>query len=147
MAAKQNKDTTSEKTADAAQGDVSQTTAAASAAVVLPQAGPVIAGEQASDQASPAAPEVLAPTDTKASDELAGRLDELRAPMGISDLSATLHDDAKDTPALPGYLVTDVSSVLHDGTWYHQGDEIFLIDKEAAPLLRRRNIEPSRSEQ
>lgn len=147
MASKQSKDATSEKTADAAQGDVSQTAAAAPAAVVLPQAGPVIAGEQASDQASPAASAVLAPADTKGAGELGDRLDEFRAPLGISDLSAAPLDGAKDTPALPSYLVTDVSSVLHDNTWYHQGDEIFLTDKEAAPLLRRRIIEPSRSEQ
>lgn len=144
MAAKQTKDTTSEKIADAAQVDVSQTAATAAAGVALPQAGPVTPGEQASDQISPAAPAVLAPTDIKGEGE---RLDEFHAPFGISDLSATPLDGAKDTPALPGYLVTDVSSVLHDGTWYHQDDEIFLNDKEAAPLLRRRIIEPSRSEQ
>ncbi|WP_448092487.1 hypothetical protein [Pseudomonas lini] len=146
MAAKQTKDTTSDKVADAAQGDVSQTAAAAPAAVALPQEGPVTPGEQASDQAVPAAPAVLTPADTKGSDELGGRLDEFRAPIGLSDLSAVLQDGAKDTPTLPGYLVTDVSSVLHDGIWYHQDDEIFLTDKEAAPLLRRRIIEPSRSE-
>nr|WP_263010940.1 hypothetical protein [Pseudomonas chlororaphis] len=43
-------------------------------------------------------------------------------------------------------MVTDVSSVLHDGTWYHLGDDIFLNDKDAAPLLDRRIIKPSRSE-
>ncbi|QIH08926.1 MULTISPECIES: hypothetical protein [unclassified Pseudomonas] len=47
---------------------------------------------------------------------------------------------------LPGYLVTDVSCVLHDGTWYHQGDEVFLNDKDAVPLLNRRIIKPLRSE-
>lgn len=147
MAAKQTKDTTSDKVADAARDGVNETAAAAATGVTLPQAGPVTPGEQVSDQASPAAPAVLAPSDSKGSGELSGRLDEFRAPLGISDVSAAPLDGTKDTPALPGYLVTDVSSVLHDGTWFHQGDEIFLTDKEAAPLLRRRIIEPSRSEQ
>ena len=57
--------------------------------------------------------------------------------------AAAAPGDVTGTPELPGYLVTEVSSVLHDGTWYHQGDEIFLSDKEANPLLRRRIIEPS----
>ncbi|AZE47154.1 hypothetical protein C4K04_1464 [Pseudomonas chlororaphis] len=84
-------------------------------------------------------------------DELSldGRLDEFRAPIQISGSSlgdaAALKDDATDAPELPGYLVTDVSSVLHDGTWYHLGDEIFLSDKDARPLLARRIIEPSGS--
>ncbi|MBP5951313.1 hypothetical protein [Pseudomonas sp. P42] len=147
MAAKQTKDTTSDKVADAARDGVNETAATAAAGVALPQAGPVTPGGQASDQSSPAAPAVLAPDDIKDSGELSGRLDEFRAPLGISDLSAASLGGAKETPALPGYLVTDVSSVLHDGTWFRQGDEIFLADKEAAPLLRRRIIEPSRSEQ
>ncbi|APC18550.1 hypothetical protein BLL42_23605 [Pseudomonas frederiksbergensis] len=43
---------------------------------------------------------------------------------------------------LPRYYVTDVSSVLHDGQWYHMGDDISLSDTEAGPLLQRRIIEP-----
>lgn len=146
MATKETKGTTSGKTADAAQGDVSQTAATAPAAA-LPTTPPAASGDQAGDQTAPATPAVLVPTGTNSSDELNGPLDGLRAPVGLSDVSAALQDGAKETPELPGYLVTDVSSVLHDGTWYHQDDEIFLNDKEAAPLLRRRIIEPSRSEQ
>lgn len=148
MATKETKGTTSVKTADAAQGDVSQTAATAPAAALptTPSAG---SSEQIGDQAAPAAAAaaVPVPTDTNGSDELNGPLDGLRAPVGLSDVSAALQDGAKQIPELPGYLVTDVSSVLHDGTWYHQNDEIFLNDKDAAPLLRRRIIEPSRSEQ
>lgn len=145
MATKETKGTTSGKTADAAQGDVSQTAAIAPAAA-LPPATLTASGEQTVDQATPAAPAVLGPADTSGSNELGDRLDRLRTPIGISDVSAALQDGAKETPELPGYLVTDVSSVLHDGTWYHQDDEIFLHDKDAAPLLRRRIIEPSRSD-
>ena len=145
MATKETKGTTSVKTADAAQGDVGQTAATAPAAAI-PTTPPAASGELIGDQAAPAAPAVPVPTDTNGSDELNGPLDGLRAPVGLSAVSAALQDGAKETPELPGYLVTDVSSVLHDGTWYHQDDEIFLHDKDAAPLLRRRIIEPSRSD-
>ncbi|WP_152545533.1 hypothetical protein [Pseudomonas chlororaphis] len=156
MAAKPTKGTPS--AADAALGDVSQSTAAAPAAAALPQDGPAVTGEQTGDQSAapattaPGAPDAdtataedgvnqpaaAAPTAAVPAsvDDLAGRLDEFRAPI---DLSAVLQ------PTLSGYLVTDVSSVLHDGTWYHLGDEIFLNDKEADPLLDRRIIEPSGS--
>lgn len=144
MATKETKGTTSGKTADAAQGDVTQTAAAPASA--LPKTPPAASGEQPGDKTAPAAPAVPIPTDTNGSDVLNGSLDGLRAPVGLSDVSAALQDGVKETPELPGYLVTDVSSVLHDGTWYHQDDEIFLNDKDAAPLLRRRIIEPSRSD-
>lgn len=144
MATKETKGTTSVKTADTAPGDVSQSAATAPAA--LPPTPPAALGEQTGDQAAPVAPAVPVPTDTNGSAELNGPLDGLRAPVGLSDVSAALQDGAKPPPELPGYLITDVSSVLHDGTWYHQGDEIFLNDKEAAPLLRRRIIEPFRSD-
>lgn len=75
-------------------------------------------------EAAPAAPAIPSPS--------APAADAAAAPGGVTG-----------TPELAGYLVTEVSSVLHDGTWYHQGDEIFLSDKEANPLLRRRIIEPS----
>ena len=128
MAAKkteQGQDGTSEKATDTAQGDVSQAAAVAPAAAP-PQAGPAATGEQPSDQAAPAAPAAASPN--------APAADATAAP-----------GDVTGTPELPGYLVTEVSSVLHDGTWYHQGDEIFLSDKEANPLLHRRIIEPSGS--
>lgn len=128
MAAKkteQDQGGTSEKAADVAQGDVNQTAAAAPAAAVPPQAVPAATSEQVSDQATPAAP-AIPPPSALAADAAAA------APSGVTG-----------TPELAGYLVTDVSSVLHDGTWYHQSDEIFLSDKEASPLLRRRIIEPS----
>ncbi|WP_338807135.1 hypothetical protein V8U11_09210 [Pseudomonas chlororaphis] len=152
MAAKPTKGTPS--AADAAQGDVSQTAAAAPAAAALPQTGPAATDEQAGDQAAaPATPAPGAPAadGPNASDELNldGRLDEFRAPMTISGSSpgdaADPKDDATDGPELLGYLVTDVSSVLHDGTWYHLGDEIFLNDEESDPLLDRLIIEPSGS--
>ncbi|WP_156162076.1 hypothetical protein [Pseudomonas sp. MRSN 12121] len=152
MAAKPTKGTPS--TADAAQGDVSQTAAAAPAAAALPPTPPAASGEQPGDQtATPATPAPGAPAadGPNASDELSldGRLDEFRAPIRLSGSSsgdaADLKNDATDEPELLGYLVTDVSSVLHDGTWYHLGDEIFLNDEEADPLLDRRIIEPSGS--
>jgi hypothetical protein len=127
MAAKkteQDQDNTSDKATDVAQGDVSQTAAVATAAAAPSQADPAATGEQPSDQAAPAAPAIPSPS--------APAADAAAAP-----------GDVTGTPELPGYLVTEVSSVLHDGTWYHQGDEIFLNDKEANPLLRRRIIEPS----
>lgn len=43
---------------------------------------------------------------------------------------------------LPRFYVTDVSSVLHNGQWYHASDDIALSNAEAAPLLLRRIIEP-----
>ncbi|SFB28578.1 hypothetical protein SAMN05216248_10467 [Pseudomonas simiae] len=125
MAAKkteQDQGGTSEKPTDVVQVDVNQAAAAAAAS----QSDPATAGEQPSDPVAPAAPATNSPT--------ASTADAAAAP-----------GDATGTPELPGYLVTDVSSVLHDGTWYHQGDEISLNDKEATPLLRRRIIEPSRS--
>lgn len=127
MAAKktgQDQGGTSDKATDVAQGDVSQTAAAAPAAAATPQSGPAATGEQLSDQAAPAAPATPSPS--------APAADAAAAP-----------GDVTGTPERPGYLVTEVSSVLHDGTWYHQGDEIFLSDKEANPLLQRRIIEPS----
>ncbi|WP_158703190.1 hypothetical protein [Pseudomonas chlororaphis] len=165
MAAKPTKGTPS--AADAAQGDVNQTAAAAPAAA-LPQDDPAAKGEQTGDQsAAPATPAPGAPDADAATaedgvnqpaaaapavpapaDDLDGPLNESRAPIAISGSSpgdAALKDDATDEPELLGYLVTDVSSVLHDGTWYHLGDDIFLNDKEAAPLLARRIIEPSGS--
>jgi hypothetical protein len=127
MAAKkteQDQDSTPGKAADAAQSDVSQTAAAAPAAAAPPQADPAAAGEQPSDQAAPAAP--AAPS-----------------PSALAADAAAAPGDLTGTPELSGYLVTEVSSVLHDDTWYDQGDEIFLSDKEANPLLRRRIIELS----
>lgn len=115
----QDQGSTSEKATGVAQGDVNQAPAAA-------QAGPPAAGEQPSDPVAPAAPATNSPS------------------ASIADASAA-PGDVTGKPELPGYLVTDVSSVLHDGTWYHQGDEISLNDKDASPLLRRRIIEPSRS--
>jgi hypothetical protein len=43
---------------------------------------------------------------------------------------------------LSRYNVTDVSSVLHNGKWYHAGDGISLGETEAVPLLQRLIIEP-----
>lgn len=126
MAAKkteQDQGGTSEKAADVTQGDVNQAVAAAAAS----QAGPAAAGDQPSDPVAPATPATNSPS------------------ASIADASAA-SGDVTGTPDLPGYLVTEVSSVLHDGTWYHQGDEIYLNDKEANTLLRRRIIEPSRSD-
>ncbi|APC14532.1 hypothetical protein BLL42_01830 [Pseudomonas frederiksbergensis] len=51
-------------------------------------------------------------------------------------------DEVIQDEQLPRYYVTDVSSVLHDGQWYHMGDDISLSDTEAGPLLQRRIIEP-----
>lgn len=167
MAAKPTKGTPS--AADAAQGDVSQTAAAAPAAAALPQAVPAASGEQPDDQAAaPAPPAPGAPAADAAqgdasqtaaaappaaapapADDLDGPLDELGGPIRIAapsaDGTAAAPGDVSGAPTLPGYLVTDVSSVLHDGTWYHQGDEIFLNDKDAAALLARRILEPSGS--
>jgi hypothetical protein len=132
MAAKkteQDQGGTSEKAADVAQVDVNQTPATApDAAPVAPseQAGPPTGGEQQSDPVAPAAPATNSPS----------------APAAGGTAAP---GDVTRTPELPGYLVTDVSSVLHDGIWYHPGDEISLNDKDASPLLRRRIIEPSRS--
>ena len=128
MAAKkteQDQGGTSEKAADVAQVDINQAAAVAPSAAT-PQADPGEGGEQPGDPVAPAAPATNSPT------------------ASIADAAAA-PGDATGTPELPGYLVTDVSSVLHDGIWYHQGDEISLNDKEATPLLRRRIIEPSRS--
>ncbi|WP_371356121.1 hypothetical protein ACA087_06470 [Pseudomonas chlororaphis] len=166
MAAKPTKGTPS--AADAAQGDVNQSAAAVPVAAALPQDGPAAKGEQTSDQSAapattaPGAPDAdaataedgvnqpaaAAPAVPAPADDLDGPLNEFRAPIAISGSSpgdAALKDDATDEPELLGYLVTDVSSVLHDGTWYHLGDEIFLNDEEADPLLDRRIIEPSGS--
>lgn len=124
--AEQDQGSTSEKATGVAQGDVNQTPAVAQAAAAA-QAGPPAAGEQLSDPVAPAAPATNSPS----------------APAAGATAAP---GDVTGTPELPGYLVTDVSSVLHDGTWYHQGDEIYLNDKEANTLLRRRIIEPSRSD-
>lgn len=85
---------------------------------------------------------------TTAQDEALGAT---RSPIVLSpDVSivgaSNLQGSDLDKSELPGYRVTEVSSVLHDGTWYHQGDEIFLSEKEANPLLHSRVIEPFRSE-
>jgi hypothetical protein len=128
MAAKkteQDQGGTSEKAADAAQGGVNQTPAVAPVAATAAPA-PAAGGDQPSDPVAPAAPATNSPS--------ASIADASAAP---GDFTATLE--------LPGYMVTDVSSVLHDGIWYHPGDEIYLNDKEAHTLLRRRIIEPSRS--
>ncbi|MFJ7792918.1 hypothetical protein [Pseudomonas sp. NPDC096950] len=129
MAAKkteQGQDSTSEKAAGAAQGDVNQSTAGAPATAAPAQTGPAATGEQPSDPAVPAAPAIPSPS----------------APAA----DAAALGDVTGTPELAGYLVTDVSSVLHNDAWYHEGDEIFLSNKEANQLLHRRIIEPSRSE-
>jgi hypothetical protein len=124
--AEQDQDSTSDKATDVAQGDVSQTDAAAPTAAAPPQSGPTATGEQLGDQAAPASPATPS-SGAPAAD------------------AAAAPGDVTGTPERPGYLVTEVSSVLHDGTWYHQGDEIFLSDKEADSLLLRRIIEPSGS--
>ena len=116
---------TSQETADVTQGDTNQSAIVAPAAAT-PQTGSTIESEQPGDPIAPVAPATDSPG------------------TPIADASAS-SGDVTGTPELPGYVVTDVSSVLHDGTWYHQGDEISLNDKEATPLLRRRIIEPSRS--
>lgn len=50
--------------------------------------------------------------------------------------------EAHQEEKLPRYYVTDVSSVLHNGKWYHTGDGISLGETEAVPLLQRLIIEP-----
>ena len=170
MAAKktgQDLDSTSEKAADAAPGSVSQAAAVPPSAAALSQSGAAPASEQSgvpAESAVPAAPAApssgtatadetsssLTLTGDGADSDLGGLLDHFRAGLSVSLLStppaSALQDSALGAGELPGYLVTDVSSVLHDGTWYHQGDAIFLNDKDAAPLLSRRIIEPTRSE-
>lgn len=123
----QDQDSTSEKAADAAPGSVSQAAAVPPTAAALSQSGAAPASEQSGAPAAsavPAASAAPAPSTTV--------VDANAAPGSVQEL--------------PGYMVTDVSSVLHDGNWYHQGDDIFLNDKDAAPLLDRRIIKPSRSE-
>lgn len=130
MAAKktgQDQDSTSEKAADAAPGSVSQAAAVPPVAAALSQSGAGAASEQPDTPVASAVPAAsAAPSPSTAA------VDATAAPGSVQELSA--------------YLVTYVSSVLHDGTWYHQGDEIFLNDEEAVPLLNRRIIEPARSE-
>lgn len=122
----QDSNSTAGKAADVALGDGNQT-AAAAAAAAPPQTGPAATEEQPSGPVVPAVPITPSPS----------------APATDSAEAAAGTGEVKGAPELPGYLVTEVSSVLHDGTWYHQGDEIFLNDKEANPLLHRRIIEPS----
>ncbi|KWV78619.1 MULTISPECIES: hypothetical protein [Pseudomonas] len=55
---------------------------------------------------------------------------------------ALLQPPLEEVVQLSRYNVTDVSSVLHNGKWYHAGDGISLGETEAVPLLQRLIIEP-----
>ncbi|WP_157838139.1 hypothetical protein [Pseudomonas sp. PH1b] len=122
----QDEDSTLANAEEAAPGGVGHAAVAAPAAAAPSQSGTAPASEQ---PGTPAASAVSA--------------------ASVAPSPSTTAVDTTAAPGsaqLPGYLVTDVSSVLHDGTWYHQGDEVFLSDKDAVPLLNRRIIKPLRSE-
>ena len=111
---------------EVAPGNVGQALVAAPAAVSPSQSGTAPASEQ------PGTPDAsVVPATSVAPSPSTTAVDATAAP---------------GTAQLRGYLVTDVSSVLHDGTWYHQGDEVFLNDKDAVPLLNRRIIKPIKRE-
>ena len=101
-----------------------QDDATSSATSAVSESGVESKLNQDGSASAPQSPQVLVPNATQA------------APP-FEPLDEVIQDEK-----LPRYYVTDVYSVLHDGQWYHMGDDISLSDAEAGPLLQRRIIEP-----
>ena len=111
---------------------------------LIPTGDQGLGNELLQGDALPAAPAVpaLAPDSTLNQDDsaLASLLSQEQG-QNIAP-GALLQQPLEEVVQLSRYYVTDVTSVLHNGKWYHTGDGIFLGETEAVPLLQRLIIEP-----
>lgn len=112
--------------------------------VLAPTGDQGLVEEQLQGEVLPAAPAASAPvTDSTLNQDDSALASLLSQEQGQNIApGALLQPPLEEVVLLSRYNVTDVSSVLHNGKWYHTGDGISLGETEAVPLLQRLIIEP-----
>ncbi|CAN2975995.1 conserved hypothetical protein [Pseudomonas sp. PM2] len=100
--------------------------------------------EQLQGEVLPAAPAASAPVTDSTLNHGDSALASLLSQEQGQNIApgALLQKPLEEVVQLSRYYVTDVTSLLHNGKWYHTGDGIALGETEAVPLLQRLIIEP-----